>query len=369
MKTIAIFFGGDSNEHEISIITGMMTVNLLRSTSYRILPVYLPRGGGMRFAERANGVEDFLCGVDRFPSVSLLGGALVKTEKPKRIVATVDCALNCCHGGTGEDGTLSALLAWNQIPSASPNGAISSAFMDKSIGKAVARGLGIAVLDSLTVREEEWQDRSRVMGRVREFGYPVIVKPCKLGSSIGISVVRDEEELTAALDLAFALDDCALLEEYRADRRDLNCAAYLKQGAIVLSSVEEVFSNADILTFGEKYESGGRRSEIPARITQTEQAQIETALTELYRAFGANGVVRADFLLSGGVVYFNELNTVPGSLAYYLFCENLTSARSFLLDLLHEARVPSTKPPIVTGILSRTQFGGSKGCKMKQKKV
>jgi len=364
MKTIAVFFGGNSNEREISVITGMMVTNLLRTTEHRILPVYLTQEG-MLFAERASGVEDVIAPKKPFPPVVLIGRKLVLKDRPKRVLAELDCALNCCHGGTGEDGTLSALLAWHGVPSASPDMQLSSAFMDKSIAKIVVRGLGIPVLPSETVWEEEWKnDAPKIKERVKAFGYPVVIKPCRLGSSIGISVAHTEEELSAALQLAFKLDDSALIEQYLPDRRDLNCAAYRKNGELVLSPVEEVFSASDILTFREKYESETAcRSELPARIPQEITETVQRALTEIYTAFHAVGVVRADFLLSGQNVYFNELNTVPGSLAYYLFSESLTNARTFLLDLIDGACLPSQKPPIVTGILSRTQFGGAKGGK------
>lgn len=366
MKTIAVFFGGDSNEREISVITGMMVVNLLRSTDNRVLPVYLPNGGGMTLAEKAKNVEDFISPDKKYEKVALLNGALVSLKHPRRKLAAIDCALNCCHGGMGEDGTLSALLAWNKIPSASPDMTLSSVFIDKTIAKCVLRGMGIPVLPSFAVNETEWSDRESVFEKVREFGYPVIVKPSKLGSSIGITVVREEESLSAALELAFALDDCALIEQYLPDRRDLNCAAYRLNGEIVLSSIEEVFSHSDILSFRDKYEGDAHLSQIPAEISPEIKERIGQILTEIYSAFRANGVVRADFLLSGSDVYFNELNTVPGSLAYYLFSESMTKARAFLLQLISEAKITAQKPPVATGILSRTDFGGAKRGKLRR---
>lgn len=362
MKTIAVFFGGNSNEREISIVTGMMVINLLRSTDCNVLPIYLTEHNKMTFAARAVGIEDFIAIKKLFPFVQLLDGAVVHEKNPKRKIANVDCALNCCHGGMGEDGTLSALLAWNKIPTASPDTAISCAFMDKSIAKIVANGLGISVLPSLTVNETEWRsDCVAVAARVYEFGYPVIVKPVTLGSSIGISVATSEDALRVAFELAFSFDDCVLIEPYLAERRDLNCAAYRENGKIILSPIEEVFSDSDILTFRDKYEGGNtRRSQIPAEISQATKERIERALTEIYSAFRANGVVRGDFLLSGDDVYFNELNTVPGSLAYYLYAKSLTQARMFLLRLIEEAKIPKQKQLLVTGVLSRTDFRGAK---------
>ena len=149
--TVAVFFGGRSCEREISVITGMLAANLLRET-YRIVPVYLlPEGGMATGAFR--GPADFKKGSKtKFVPVHLAGRALFSR---RRKVATIDCALNCCHGGQGEDGTLSALLAWHNIPSASPDVPISAVFMNKRLTKLAARGMQLPVLPSIAVREGE----------------------------------------------------------------------------------------------------------------------------------------------------------------------------------------------------------------------
>ena len=359
-KTVGVFFGGRSNEHEISVITGMYAVNLLRGAGYKVLPVYLPRGGGMTAAEKARGVEDFK--TPDFPAVRLDGTDVLLQKKGKRL-ARLDCALNCCHGGAGEDGTLSALLDWNKIPTASPGQAASAVFMHKEYSQIAARGLGIPVPRSVCVREGE-NAEERAAEYAKELGYPVIVKPVRLGSSIGVKVARNSDELKIALDLAFRLDDAALIEEYFPDKRDLNCAAYRGHGMVRLSEIEEVFSDGDILSFSEKYEEGsGRKSELPAHITDMVAQKVREYTEKIYIGFDITGVVRADFLLVGDEVYFNELNTVPGSLACYLFGEKLTDARAFLVSLVEEALAQTCKERevLTTGILDRSFFSGRKG--------
>ena len=364
-KTVAVFFGGNSNEHEVSVITGMFAVNLLRNSSYKVVPVYLPRAGGMVTGDM-RGVHDFRSGANRkFTPVILSDGALVHQTKKKR-VAQIDVALNCCHGGAGEDGTLSALLAWSGIPNASPPTAVSAVFMDKTLTKHAARGLQIPVLEGVDVREKEWKgDSEGVLARVGALGYPVVVKPARLGSSIGVSVVHSKEELPAALSLAFRLDDGALLEKYLSGKRDLNCAACRIGGQTRVSEVEEAFSGEDILTFSEKYEGNARRSALPADIPAETAKKIQEYTRLLYESFHTRGVVRADFLLSEGELYFNELNTVPGSLSCYLFGETLLDARNFLVALVEEAlsSPPKGKETLTTGILEEGVFSGSKGSK------
>lgn len=355
-KTVAVFFGGRSNEHEISVITGVLAANLLRSAGYSVLPVYLLREGGMVTGEM-RAVSEFRTPSKKWTALRFTEGGL---RAGRRRIVPVDVALNCCHGGMGEDGTLSALLRWYGIRSASPDIPISSAFMDKSITKAAAKGLGIPVLEGVTVHEGEDYG-------VPALPLPLIVKPSRLGSSIGIKVARTEEELKKALSLAFTLDDSALVEPYLAGKRDLNCAVCRIGGEIRLSPVEEVFSDEDILTFSEKYEGAGeRRSELPASVPKEISDRVQAYTKRIYEAFRGRGVVRADFLLSGEELFFNELNTVPGSLSCYLFGGTLSGAKNFLVSLVEEglAAADEEKETIETGILRGSVFSLKGGKRM-----
>lgn len=359
-KTVAVFFGGRSNEHEISVITGVYAANLLRGAGYRVLPVFLPRAGGMLYAD-ANTVKAFADGSFKSTPVYLNGSALYSEKKRKKLCA-FDCALNCCHGGMGEDGTLSALFRWHGIRSASPETPLSAVFMDKSFGKIAAKGLGIPAARAVTVREGEDAEAKMAEGGLC---FPVVSKPAKLGSSIGIKVARDREELQSALALAFRLDTSVLLEEYLEHKRDINCAAYRKDGKIITSECEEVFAGGAILSFEEKYERAAKHSELPADLPAETSERIRMHTARIYEAFEGNGVVRADFIVSGEEVYFNELNTVPGSLAAYLFGGRLTDAKEFLSSLVEEAlsRSGKEKQTVVTGILHTDVFRGGKGSK------
>lgn len=352
-KKVAVFFGGNSNEHEISIITGMLCANLLRGADYDVLPVYITRENALYVGEM-HAVTDFRTISKKWKKLRFCTGGL-ETERGKKF--PVDVALNCCHGGAGEDGSLSALFKWHRIRSASPDATVSSMFMDKSLTKIAARGLGLPVLEGVTIKEGE------NAGEL-PFPFPVIVKPAKLGSSIGIKVAADEGELREALNFAFTLDDSALIEPYVAKKRDLNCAACRVKGEIFLSPVEEVFSRGDILSFSEKYEGGDeKRSQIPADIPDEITKKVHLCTEKLYDGFRVTGVVRADFLLVADEVYFNELNTVPGSLACYLFGNSLTDSKNFLVSLVEEglSRPVSDKPTVTTGILNSSVFTAKGG--------
>lgn len=357
-KTVGVFFGGRSNEREISVITGVYALNLLRSAGYSVIPVFLPVEGGLCTGKVEKVADLRPSAKTKWKRVFLRGNALVTARGRK--IATLGCALNCCHGGMGEDGTLAALLRWNGVKSASPGIAPSAIFMDKELTKIFVRGLGLPTLPAFALPEGEEGEE-----KVRAFGYPVIIKPLRLGSSIGVSVVRREEDLLPALESAFRLDGRVLVEQYLPGKRDLNCAACLLKGEIAVSPVEEVPSREDLLTFSEKYEQAHENSVLPARIPEETAERIQAYTKTLYAASGCKGVVRADFLLSpSGDVFFNELNTVPGSLSGYLFANGLIETRDFFCSLIEEGMKEEEQKEIVTaGILEMPLFSGTKGCK------
>lgn len=363
MLKVAVFFGGVSCEHDVSVITGMLAVNLLRGAEMDVLPVYLGREGGMFTSPEMTGVAAFRS-PSRFTPVVFGDGAICSAKGRKKPLFIPDVALNCCHGGMGEGGTLAALFDWYRIPSASPEMPVSAVFMNKKFSALAARGADLPVARSFAVREEE--DRQEMFRRAKELGYPVIVKPCRLGSSIGISVAANEEELDKALSAAFRYDGEALVEEYFADKRDINCAAYRIGGEIRTSLCEEAFSSGDILSFEEKYGGGNtRNAKIPADIPEAVAEDIRAMTARLYDAFDCSGIVRADFIYAGGKAYFNELNTVPGSLACYLFGESLSDAKKLLASLVRQAAEKKREKKITPGthLLDSDIFVGAKSCK------
>lgn len=360
MRTVAVFFGGNSNEYAVSLITGIYCANLLRTAGYAVLPVLLGVEGGIYDCRKAKGIEDFA--KNKFPELFFAEGGFCRRHAKRKAEIAVDCALVCCHGGMGEDGTLAALLDYYRIPTASPKTPPSALFMNKAFSQIAARGLHIPVLPSVRITEEEREEAEEL---VKTLGYPLIVKPCVLGSSIGISVARDGEELKDGLKKAFALDHAAVVEEYLAEKRDFNCAAYRDKDGLHLSEVEEVFSAGEILSFEDKYVGGARKAEFPAKIPKEISDRIKEYTEKIYNEFDLSGIVRADFLMSGEEVYFNELNTVPGSLACYLFGKSLLSQRCLLVRLIEEGmrRRGERKEISTPDLPDLAKFSRGKGCK------
>lgn len=342
-KNVIVFFGGISCENEISVITGTMAANLIDPERYAVYPVYISQSGTMYTGELLRDTA-FFRGADldkRCPRAIVSGGKLYELRGKKlREVCVADCALNCCHGMNGEDGAVAGLLRLNRIPDASPDMAASAVFMDKGMTKLVAKALNIPAPEFFRISEAEYKKRGAMAIRCIEerLGYPVIVKPARLGSSIGVAVAEDRSGLAFAIEAGFAYDTLLIAEKYLADRREINCAAYGAGGEIVVSACEEPKTDHKFLTFGDKYTGGGKQhaSDFPAKISKESAERIRGYTKLLYRRMNMRGIVRADFLMSGGEVYFNEMNTVPGSLAWYLFCDKLADFRQVLTALIEQ---------------------------------
>ena len=198
--------------------------------------------------------------------------------------------------------------------------------------------------------------------------YPVIIKPAHLGSSIGITLAQNEEEVKSALADAFTLDDRVIIEKYLAKKQDVNCAAYSLHGKIILSEPELAFGEG-IYSFEDKYlrRSSDRGTLISSKeggryaVSGELREKIRSYTRTVYKRMNLQGAVRMDFLISEGKAYLCEVNTVPGSLAYYLFCERIVDAKNFFSDLLEDAikRQPSGEKKVIsTGILHSVKWQG-----------
>lgn len=293
----------------------------------------------------------------------------LNTKKGKvKKLAKIDVAINCCHGGLGEGGGVSALAEWNHIPLASPDVTSSGVFMDKSVTKLVARALSVPTVEYIRVNENDYQRRGAFLLKSvkNRLKYPVIVKPAHLGSSIGITLAKNEDEVKEALSAAFTYDDMVIIEKYLANKQDVNCAAYAQEGKIIISEPELAFGEG-VYSFEEKYlrrqtdhgaplsSNGGGLYALNGELREKIRAYTRT----LYKRMNLQGAVRMDFLVCENKAYLCEVNTVPGSLAYYLFCERVTEARQFVTNLLEDAvkrGQDKEKKVLTTGILRSVQW-------------
>lgn len=367
MRKVAVFFGGKSCENEISVLTGIFVLNLLDRAKYTPVPIYVHTDGGMYTSSAMYDLESFRRKkMENFQKI-FLDGATVYAFNPKKKgvkrLTEIDVALNCCHGGLGEGGGVSALTEWNGIPFASPDITASSVFMDKSFTKLVMRALNIPTVDYVRVNEADYQKRGAFLLKSIEsrLKYPVVVKPAHLGSSIGIAVAENEAQAKQAIENAFAIDNRVIIEKYVRDKKDVNCAAYIRNGEIFVSEPEEAFGDG-LYSFEEKYvkrtQDGGKACKKKA-VSGEIRDKIRSYTKTVYKRMDLKGVVRMDFLVGEGKIYLCEVNTVPGSLAYYLFCERISDARAFFGDLIEDAMAQANKEEkkiVRTGILQSVRW-------------
>ena len=350
---VAVVFGGVSSENEVSVITGTMACNVLKKGGKSVLPIYIDHGGALYADENLTDISVFKDGgYSAFAQCGFCVGGVTlfnKRGRPKA-VARVGCVLNCCHGGVCEGGAVAGTCATFSLPFASAGMFESAALMDKYLTKLVLLSLGVN-----TAKYAYSRDIKGAIDGAKLVGYPVIVKPATLGSSIGIKKCDDEGELIEALKTAFELDDGVLVEEYLSPRREINCAAYFSDGKVITSPCEEAMSDGELLSYDDKYCGGGRRI-FPADLEPSVADGIRKETERVYSALNMRGVVRFDYIISGACVFLSEINTVPGSLSQYLLSDSYKAFYGVLDRLIAQAQADFAakkgKRIISTGILN-----------------
>ena len=345
MKNIIVFFGGKSVEHDISIITGVLCLNSLDKTLYKPIPIYVDSDGTWYTGEELFDISNFKNNTfKKLKKVTLICGSnklyIVEKNKLKEELS-IYSSINCLHGVNGEDGSIAGLLKLCDIPCASPDLFASSLSIDKDYTKIFLSGLNIDKLTCVRLLRNSFYEKKDTAIKLveRKYKYPVIIKPATLGSSIGIDVANNSEELALKLELAFKYDDKVIVEKALTDFKEVNCAAYKLGEKIIVSECEEPITKNDILSFSDKYmgsKTGSCRI-MPANLPKNISDKIKNITEKIYRKGDFFGIVRIDFLLKDDKIYVNEINTVPGSLAYYLFVDTFKDFSFLLTQLINES--------------------------------
>lgn len=321
---IAVIFGGKSCEHNISIATGVQAANALLSTGNKIICIYITRRGVWKTGKAFFDCAAF-SGDAGGRTVFFLPGDNRLHYRFSPFKTRIDCAVLCLHGRNGEDGTVQGALELSGVPYTGSGVLGSAAGMDKQIMKKLFRADKLPYLKSITAHSRD-KTENIIKKAAFTLGYPVIVKPARAGSSIGIGVAHDEEQLQNALVAAFMWDNKVIIERAVDDFTELNCAVIGSPGNEEASRVEKPVSYSEFLTYDEKYhgkaKSGGDR-QFPADIDKEQEEKIRALAIKVFRCVEAEGIARIDFILDNksGKLYVNEINTIPGSLAMYLFPE------------------------------------------------
>ena len=244
------------------------------------------------------------------------------------------------HGLNGEDGTLAGLLKFHKIPLVGAPLFSSSLSMDKDYTKKFLKGIKVETLPYVSYTKSEYiKGDSGLVNVENKIGYPLIIKPANLGSSIGISTANNRDELELALKKAFTYDSKVIIERFLTSFDEFNIAVCKMDGDIVLSGIEKPSRSQNILTFDDKYQnySGNAEREFPAKISTKLQNKIESVSKKIYEEGGFSGIVRLDFIFGEDKIYLNEINTVPGSMAYYLFTDSLKVFSAMLSNLIRQS--------------------------------
>ena len=344
-KQIGVIFGSRSCEREVAIISALQLMRYADSDKYDVIPVYIDEHGVWYTGEKLKDIRTFqpfkpdMSGIERvFPDLTAGSGALLRLNKGSgifareklEIAARIDVFVIVMHGLNGEDGTLQGLLEMANIPYTSTGVAGSALGMDKIMMKQYFRGAGLPVLPGEWFTRGEYQrDPDKVISRVREkLGYPVFVKPANLGSSIGVSRADNDAGLRDGLDLAFDYDRRVLVELGLDHPIELNCSVLGYDDEITASSIEMPLNSTEFLTFGEKYlANGGSKGMaslhrvLPAPVEDSMKEQIQNLSMDIFRMMDCKGVVRIDYMYDRikDQIYITEINTIPGSLAFYLW--------------------------------------------------
>ena len=348
---IAVFFGSRSCEHDVSIVSALQCIEATKAAGFNVTPVYISRDGLWYTGEPLENIETFrefnpmTKGITRVTLDVTANAGDLWAWPPQRAglfakvpapLCHIDCVIPVFHGWHGEDGTIQGLLELANIPYAS-SGVLGSAIgMDKIAMKQILRGAGFPVLDFVWfTREQLKKERQAVIERVeKEIKYPAFIKPAALGSSIGVSRAKNREELERALDVAASYDRRILVEVGVVHPVEINCAA-VGYGEDVRASVCEMpvpSSNDTFLDFWQKYlrnastkgeDSRGMKSlsrVVPAPIGDELTGRIQTMTCDIFKLLDCCGTVRVDFILDqNDMLFVNEPNTIPGSLAFYLW--------------------------------------------------
>ena len=360
-QTVAVLFGGRSVEHEVSVISAHQVMDALEVAGYELLPVYIDKRGVWFAGQGLYNLKQYA--VPGFRPDSLRDGHRVFLSPDPSIrqlvlhpngakgffykapILWADVFFPVLHGAFGEDGSAQGLFEMADVPYVGCGVLASAAGMDKIRQKELYARAGLPALECVWTHRNLWRADPATFVRLVEakFGYPVIVKPATLGSSIGIARAADSKQLNEAMGTALTFDERALVERALVDFKEVNCSVI---GPPYRASVCEMPKlEGELLSFDAKYRAGaasakggakmaagagGKLSkggmaslnrQIPAPISDQLTAQVQDQAVAAFRTIGGSGIARVDFLLDsdGSTAYVNEINTMPGSLSFYLW--------------------------------------------------
>lgn len=347
--SIGVIFGGRSLEHDLSVLTAIQAMDNIDKERYEVVPIYITKdltfysGGMLRYIDS---YKDFRL-IDRYATkVNLINKngkfILQTTGLIKRVYKEIHLAFPMVHGKYTEDGSIVGYLETLGIPVVGSDIYSSSLCQDKVFTKEVLNGNDIPVVDYVYFSDSDYKlDKEDIFKKIEELSYPLIIKPARLGSGIGIEIVNRKEELESSIEKAMKNDERVLVEEYIADRREFNMAVLLSKGKLIGSVIEEIIKD-EPCNYYDKYRKDNEddtfKRIFPADISKTLTEEIEKTSKKTYKVLALSGVARIDYVYDNKKkkLYVNEVNTIPNFFSHHLFDDKNIDYRELLGIMIKE---------------------------------
>ena len=392
-KNIVVAFGGISPEHEVSVLSAMQVIASLKDTNFNIIPLYVTKSGRWLTGDSLLDIEHFQ-NLDKVKSESTgctfshndLGQPVLMETEKKGLFSSAEsypihAVIPAFHGSEGENGSFQGTCEMYNIPYAGSGVFASSLGMDKVKAKDICRSHDIPVVDGYSFFENEWErDPETILNFAEQLGFPIVIKPVTLGSSIGVVKAENREELVEGIESGFRYDNNLMIEDAITPLTEINCSVLGTEEEVQTSACERPLGQEETLSFEDKYQSDDGTQKgmasadrvIPADISDELTKEIQSLSEQIFKLFRASGVARLDFLINSETkeLYFNEINTIPGSFSFYLWEESGMNMRELMLKLIEIARERHRKKvgrvrSYDTNLLDEKAVKGIKGSKGK----
>ncbi|MCR4422129.1 MAG: D-alanine--D-alanine ligase [Spirochaetales bacterium] len=347
-KNCLVIFGGKSVEHEVSVITGLQVIENIDKDKYVAIPLYITKDGQWLTGDCLKNIEtfrkkDFKKAKNIYLSFNKKDKSQLLIDKNKPL--QIDIVFPALHGTYGEDGTIQGVLELLDLPYAMANIGASTNGMDKVMMKKIFS------YHNLPLVPYKWYYRENLENNIddkieeieKSLDYPLVVKPSNLGSSIGITKAKDREQLRKSLEIAMQYDSKIIIERAIEKIREINCSVIGYHDDLEVSVCEEPVAIDNILSFEDKYirsnsKGKGFSRKIPAQIPEQIRQKIEDYAVQSFKAIDCSGVARIDFILEDNEkIYVNEINTIPGSISFYLWQPKGVSFKDLITKILNIA--------------------------------
>jgi D-alanine-D-alanine ligase len=368
-KVIAVLFGGNSFEHDVSVLSAINAIEAFDYSKYQVIPIYISFNGNWYFGKELLNRKNYPFGPNLEKKVDQVILSTFNSKRPRFDIVKkglfsskkhieFDLAFPIMHGGNGENGNLQGLLETLEIPYAGPRIKANAICMDKPLQKRLFSSVGVPVLKDWIIRKPylkkgEMFDIAKLVDDIKA-EYPLCAKPANLGSSVGLHKVKNKDELKAAVLDIFRIDNKVLLEPFIEDMTEYNVSVSKMFGKPMASVIEKPLREEDVLSFEEKYLKGKKDNKLgpnaaagmvamsrefdPKDLSKAEKRIITESAMKIFDLVDGSGAFRVDFYKDNkkGEIYLTEVNTIPGSLAYYLW-EKAEKSFTFTEFLSHMA--------------------------------